>query len=164
MSWNLFLEKCIKRMRDRGRSEKYIKKRISELEASYEKEYGDIFDIDMMDDDEEPVNLLTPETVKIITKEERISELSQHYQSVEKEKSIKFFPSEHQIKNINKPGPFGKTPIIEAASRGNIKEVMDLIEKGADLTHKDNNQHTAKQVAEMEGHKTLAKILQKMME
>ena len=163
MSWNLFMEKCIKRMRDRGLSEKYIEKRISELEASYEKEYGDIFNIDVMEN-EEPVNLLTPETVKIITKEERISELSQHYSSVEKKEHIQIFPSEQQIKKINQPGPFGKTPLIEAAARGDIKEVMDLLDQGADLTQKDNNQHNAEQVAKLNGHKKLAKILQKLME
>jgi len=37
------------------------------------------------------------------------------------------------------------------------------VERGADLTATDNNQHNAMQAAKLNGHDKLAKILQKMM-
>jgi len=159
MSLDLFMECCIKRMRERGRSKRYIEQRRDDLRDDYQQMFEDIEcegEIDQIDH-------LESSTLMVLSKEDRISELSKHYQIEERKRNISFFPHNHRVEKVNEPVKYGKTPLILAAATGDLKLVMELIEQGANLSHRDNNRHNAQQVAEIEGHHKLAKILQRIM-
>ncbi|KGO77047.1 NACHT nucleoside triphosphatase [Penicillium italicum] len=66
-----------------------------------------------------------------------------------------------QSKNcsINELGNFGRTPLIAACERGNLKAAKKLLEYDADLEMSGDNEHTPLHAAACNGHAEVVKLL-----
>ena len=62
--------------------------------------------------------------------------------------------------DINEVGPFGTTPLHEAAAEGHLEVVRLLVEQGADVTARSSSGQTAVELASAGNHAAVVEYLQ----
>lgn len=65
----------------------------------------------------------------------------------------------NNLVDLNQRDQASKTPLMRAASSGNVEEVRELIAAGADLNAVDFNHKTALLIASMQGHTEVVSLL-----
>ena len=162
-----FTKCCYKRFVKKGYSKKEAQERAQIIREKYESEI--FFDENLSCDDEFTFDMedeLEKYSVNInaAIQNERILLLQRFYEEVEKRGNFLIFPKHERVKvdaEIDLPGEFGRTKLIDAALDGDLSSVMRLHKEGANLLKPDGNGHNAMQVAEIEGHEDIAEYLRK---